>query len=137
MEKIKRYKLKPNTTKEQLISLGFHEGGTWVHKNAELVLSKYIHITNEVEYTTKKGKRKKRKYLSEFNIGIVFTDNINDWNDFDNVLVLDEDWCQPYYPFYHLQSGKIKDDEIPKVLPLFVTEYNKYMDSLEFLEEIK
>ena len=137
MEKIKRYKLKSNMTKEQLISLGFHEGGTWVHKNAELVLSKYIHITNEVEYTTKKGKRKKRKYLSEFNIGIAFTDNINDWNDFDNVLVLDEDWCQPYYPFYHLRSDKLKDNEIPKVLPLLVAEYNEYMDSLEFLEEIK
>lgn len=47
MEKIKRYKLKPNTTKDQLISLGFHEGGTWIHKNAELVLCRYIPIKLE------------------------------------------------------------------------------------------
>ena len=136
MEKIKRYKLKPNTTKDQLISLGFHEGGTWVHKNAELVLCRYIPIKLEVEYI-KKINIKKREYIYEFCVDITFGNNINDWNDLDNVVVFDESWCQPYYPFHRLQSEKMKYDEIPKVLPLLVSEYNKYMDSLEFLEEVK
>lgn len=137
MEKIKQYKLKPDITKEQLISMGFKEGGTYVHKEAKMVLIHCIVIHNTTEIKKKNGKIRTYKFTSEFDVDIAITDNLNDWNDYDNILVLDSDFGQPYYPFYEYMSGKMKANQVPKVLPLLVTEYNKYMDSLEFLEEVK
>lgn len=49
MEKIKRYKLKFDITKEQLISMGFKEGGTYVHNEAKMVLIHCIVIHNTTE----------------------------------------------------------------------------------------
>ena len=34
-------------------------------------------------------------------------------------------------------NGKIGIKTSPKILPLLVAEYNKYMSNLEFLEEVK
>ena len=39
--------------------------------------------------------------------------------------------------FYNYMNGKIGIKTSPKILPLLVAEYNKYMSSLEFLEEVK
>ena len=117
--KIKRFKLKDNITKDNLIALKFRNGGSWIKKDAELCLSKYF------EY---------KKYDFEYSIGIAFSSNINDWNDFDNVLVLDENYCQPYTPFYGDNYGKdIKD--FP-VLETVIDNYNKFMSSLNIFEEI-
>ena len=128
--KIKRFKLKENTTKEDLLKYGFHEGGTWVHKQATLVLSKTVTVKLEV-----KRRNKSRTLNYDFEIDIVFTDDIQKWNDVDNVMILDSDYCQPYYPFYDFMNGELSS--IPNVLPLLVDEYNKYMSGFDFLEEIK
>ena len=57
-----------------------------------------------------------------------------EWNDFDYILVLDEDYGQPYGPFYHFMSGEIKEpwDGLKEVIEA----YNEFMSSLIFLEEI-
>lgn len=122
---INRYKLKPNLTKEQLIKYGFHEGGSWINQDAVLCLCKCFI-----------AKIKKCKF--EFSIDIAFTEDINIWNDFDNVIVLDEDFCQLYTPFYnYLNQEYKKHRDIPEILPLIIKQYNEYMDSLDFLEKIK
>lgn len=54
--------------------------------------------------------------------------------DLDWFIVLDEEFCQPYTPFYeHI------DDDVeqagPAVLPDIVANYNRFMSSLSWLEE--
>lgn len=117
--KIKRFKLKDNITKKELISLGFKSGGSWIKKDAELFLSKcFYHKDTHFEYS----------------IGITFSSNINDWNDFDNVLVLDEDFCQPYTPFYGGNFGK--DIANFPILENVIIKYNEFMSDLGIFEEI-
>lgn len=116
--KIKRFKLKDNVTRDDLISLGFRSGGSWIKKDAELFLSRCYY-------------RKKTDF--EYSIGIAFSSDIQDWNDFDNVLVLDEDFGQPYTPFYGDNYGKDITD-FP-VLEDVISNYNKFMSSLSILEE--
>lgn len=79
--KIKRYKLKDGVTKEELISLGAKEGGSWIGKSIKLFIGKFCCF-----------KDKKQRINFEFSIDIGFKDNISDWNDFDNVIILDEDF---------------------------------------------
>jgi hypothetical protein len=139
MEKIKRYKLKDGITKDQLLQMGCKESEnlTYICKGAVIGKTKNIEIKISHEYKDEYGNLKTIHDTSEFDVDIAFTDNIQNWNDFDNIIVLDSDWCQPYYPFYDYMMGKMKASEAPRILPLLVAEYNNYMDSLEFLEEVK
>ena len=144
MEKIKRYKLKEGITKEQLLKMGVKEADyyTYIHKQAIMGKGYCADIHFAYPHTGKNGKTKQIKVTSKFDIDIAFTENLQDWNDYDNILVFDSDvfksdFCHPYYPFYEYLMGKMQASAIPKVLPLLVVEYNRYMDSLEFLEEIK
>lgn len=121
--KIKRYKLKDGVTKEELISLGAKEGGSWIGKSIKLFIGKFCCF-----------KDKKQRINFEFSIDIGFKDNISDWNDFDNVIILDEDFLQPYTPFYGKNFGK-EVKNFP-VLEECIRLYNEYMDSLSFLEEV-
>lgn len=79
------------------------------------------------------AENKIRKCSFEFSIDIGFTDDINYWNDYDNVIVLDEDFLQPYIPFYTNFENDITDFPC---LEKTIETYNKYMNSLDFLEEI-
>lgn len=117
--KIKRYTIKPDTTKETIISCGGKEGGTWINKESKFFISKCF------EY---------KEIGFEFSIQLAFKDDVLDWNDFDNVLVLDEDFCQPYTPFYDDNYGK--EATFPP-LKYCIEQYNQFMDSLPFLTEIK
>ena len=114
--KIKRFKLRDGVTKEELIALGFKFGGTWIKKDAELYLHKYFN-----------------KY--QISIDITFTENINNWNDHDNVLVLDEEGGQPYYPFY---DDKYYDKEVTNFPALedTIQNYNEFISSLGIFEEV-
>ena len=117
--KIKRFKLKDNVTRDDLIALGFRNGGSWIKKDAELFLSRCFEY-KETEF--------------EYSISIAFSSDINDWNDFDNVLVLDEDFCQPYIPFYGDNYGKDITD-FP-TLENIIFKYNEFMSGLGIFEEI-
>lgn len=127
--KIKRYKLKPNITKEQLEKYGYKDGGSWVFKGCKHFISKYFHIN----YLYKYAKNKTRKCSFNFSVDIGFTDDINNWNDCDNVIVLDEDFLQPYTPFYANFENDVTNFPC---LEKTVETYNDYMDSLDFLEEV-
>lgn len=117
--KIKRFKLKDNITKEDLIALGFKNGGSWIKKDAELFLSKCF-VYKKTDF--------------ECSIDIAFSSNINDWNDFDNVLVMDEDFGQPYTPFYGDNYGK--DINNFPTLEYTIFKYNEFMSGLGIFEEV-
>ena len=118
--KAKSYKLKYTPTEEQLIKeLSARSGGSWIDKNSKLYISKFFELP---------------EYDFEFSIDICFKEDISDWNDFDNVLVLDEDFGQPYTPFY----GKNYKKEISNhpCLEYCIEKYNEFMDSFDFLCEV-
>ena len=118
--KAKSYKLKYTPTEEQLIKeLSARSGGFWIDKNSKLYISKFFELP---------------EYDFEFSIDICFKEDISDWNDFDNVLVLDEDFGQPYTPFY----GKNYKKEISNhpCLEYCIEKYNEFMDSFDFLCEV-
>ena len=117
--KIKRFKLKDGITKEKLVSLGFKDGGSWIKEDSELYLCEYF---------------EDRKIDFEYSINISFSLNINDWDDYDNVLVLDEDFLQPYTPFYYDNYGK--DITNFPVLESVIAKYNEFMSGLGIFEEI-
>lgn len=127
--KIKRYKLKPNITKEQLEKYGLKDGGSWVFNGCKHYIHKYFHVKFLCQYSEKKT----RKGSFEFDIYIGFNDDISNWNDYDNILIMDEDFCQPYTPFYTDFENDVTDFPC---LEKVIETYNKYMDSLDFLEEI-
>ena len=67
-------------------------------------------------------------------INIAFPEDLKEWNDFDYILVLDEDFGQPYGPFYHFMEGKIQEPW--PVLIEVINAYNEFMSSFDWLEEI-
>ena len=72
---------------------------------------------------------------TELSVSVCFSVDMGKWNDFDNILVLDEDWGQSYTPFYFENYKKdIKD--FP-VLEYCIRQYNDFLDSFDFLEEVK
>lgn len=97
----------------------FKNGGSWIKEDAKLFLSKCF-VFKEFDF--------------EYSIDIAFGSDINDWNDFDNVLVMDEDFGQPYTPFYGENYGKDIDD-FP-ALEDVILKYNVFMSGLGIFEEI-
>lgn len=118
--KIKRYSIRDETTIEDIKAAGGRDGGTWVNKKSKMFLSKHC------EY---------KPTHFEFSIDIAFNDDLTDWNDWDYVLVLDEDFCQPYTPFYGDNFGA-EISNFP-TLEYCVEKYNEFMDSLPFMVGIK
>lgn len=105
-------------TKDDIITCGEEIGKTsFIRDNCTMYIHKNIYI---------------KKYQFEFSINIGFKDDITDWNDFDNVLLIDEDFCQPYTPFYENWDKKVSD--FP-VLEECIRSYNNFMDSLPFFVE--
>ena len=109
--KIKRFKLKDGADVSE-VPLTPHM--TYVHKDA--VRGFYKWLADSVE------------------VNIAFPQDLSEWNDFDFVLVLDEDFCQPYTPFYDFLNGYTK---LFPFLAKVVKAYNAVMESLPYLEEIK
>ena len=117
--KAESYKLKYTPTEEQLIKAGAKCGGSWIDKSSKLHISKSFILP---------------EYDFEFSIDICFKPDISDWNDFDNVLVLDEDFLQPYTPFYG-NNYKKEVSNFP-CLEYCIEKYNKFMDGFDFLCEV-
>ena len=115
MTKINHYKLKPNITREDLISYGLKEGGNWVLPEADLFKTGYFQY----------------RYL-EYSITIAINSSTMKFDDCDNVLILDEDFGQPYSPFYKYYGKNVANFEY---LENVIKKYNEWMDSLEFLEK--
>lgn len=119
--KVKRYKLKDSVTIEEINTFGVKKGGSWISETATGYIVKFIHRKD----------RDLNVYL-DFAIYICFSNNLSDWNDFDNVLLIDEDFGQPFHSFYVHYNEEV--DNFP-VLEKVIAFYNEFMDSLPFLEE--
>ena len=117
-----RYKIKPGTTIQDIISFGeenkakynFGTGGSWIFKNAD-----YYFII---------------PLCDDISLDIAFPNDLNNWDDYDYVLVLDEMFGQPYTPFYY----KLKNPkEVPgNFLQTIINKYNEKMNELPFLARI-
>ena len=116
--KAKSYKLKYTPTEEQLIDAHAKLGGIWIDKNSKLYISKFFELP---------------EYDFEFSIDICFKEDLSDWNDFDNVLVLDDDFGQPYTPFYTNYKKEVSNHPC---LEYCIEKYNEFMDSFDFLYEV-
>ena len=114
---IKRYKLKNGVTHEFLLANGCKEGGAWIDGNAVFYISKPL--------------------VNEISLNIGFPNDLGKWNDCYYVLVLDENFGQPYTPlFYNYAQTRIRGGKPFKLLSRVIAAYNKTMDSLPFFEEL-
>ena len=118
---IKHFKLKDNVqTTEPFIMYGFTEGGTWITKDAALCYTQIY--------------RYKKNNFS-FSINVSVNKDVRNWNDYDNVLILDEAFLQPYTPFY----DALYEKEVPNLpaLEFVVKQYNKLLSKMPFLEMVE
>ena len=106
LKSINQYKFKQNTTREDLIKAGFRNGG-WQTEFKEPKVSYNTYLVDEMK----------------LNIEIE-TDTMK-FDCYDNVLILDEDFCQPYGAFYMDKEF----DYLNKV----IKKYNMVMD--EFVKK--
>jgi len=122
---INRYKLRDGTTIEDVEAevirrrtekikphMLFCKGGTWINDRAVHFISCWCGD-------------------EDISLNIGFPEDLSTWDDFDDVLVLDEDVGQAYYPFYDADENE--KERFPFVLNIIGT-YNRIMDSFEFLE---
>jgi hypothetical protein len=100
---IKQYKLKPDITKEDLLNAGFKEGG-WQKEFNDPKVNYYIPLIDEIS------------------LHIEIETNTMQFDSIDNVLILDEDFGQPYGAFY-------RDIEF-EYLNKAIDKYNIIMDGL-------
>lgn len=129
MLEIKRYKIKDGININDVVSFHGVEKCDWsfVHKDAKFGMAKYIYS---------------RKLDFEVSIYVTFSENLQEWDDFNYVLVLDDDFGQPYTAFYRrleqtiLPAKQKLSSTENKYVDWVVEEYNKFMDSISFLEEI-
>lgn len=110
---VNRYRVKDGASIEELMSSGFELGYSFVNKNAYCCKHKLFHY----------------KYL-EFSIYASFPKDLTQFDDFDYVLVLDEDFAQPYTPFYNSFGEYTKQEYVVAVIEA----YNNFMDSIPILE---
>ena len=107
----KKYKLKENITIQDLKRLGFRDGG-W---------------TNNVP----KPKMCLRTNLEDsIKLNIEINTDTFDFDFDNNIVILDDDFCQYYIPFYE------DTDKVSKYCAKIRSKYNEKMDSLDIFEEI-
>ena len=82
MTRINTYKLKNGVSKEDLSKLGFREGSWHNLYEGTDCMSKFINLYDSIE------------------LHITIKTNPIKFDDFEDTLVLDDDFCQPYTPFY-------------------------------------
>ena len=137
--KANTYRLKPGTTMQDILSIpGVSKGSaSYVCKGTDAYLNKSIYKTMRVTmHDDDASSTWTEKYEYEISIIIAFdSSNLESWNDFDNVLVLDEDFGQPYTPFYG-DNYKKNVANFP-VLEWVISEYNTLLDTLPVFEKVK
>lgn len=122
MDIVNEYKIKEGTTMEDIEKeirkkkLIWNGASTYIHKDA-------VHSTC-------------KSLADDITINIAFPEDLSTWDSYDHVLVMDETGGQPYYPFYYADQKKEARYRFPFVLTT-IGAYNKFMDSLSFLERIQ
>lgn len=117
---INRYKMKPGWDFEKIKSFVSDKlkqtvinGGKWISEDSCHFFSHWL--------------------VGEIELYVGLPEDLSTWDDYKHILVLDEDFGQPYTPFYGLLENP--KEKSFKFLRQVVSKYNKFMDSLEFLEE--
>ena len=111
--KINRYRIKPDISLEDIMNeihnrkLSNAEGGSYNNKNSYHCFWKQL--------------------KDDITVEIAIPKDVSQWDDFDYVLVLDESFGQPYTPFYESTQDFMFLIKVKEA-------YNKFMDSLDFLE---
>lgn len=114
--RIKRFKLREGVNLEVLKKQEWLEpGGTWMQKDSVLCGFKYM--------------------AGDITLNIAFPDDLSKWDDFNYVELIDENFGQPYTPFYGDNYGK--DITNFAFLEKIIKIYNEYMSSFDFLEEVR
>lgn len=122
--KAKTYRIKAGTTAEDLKNISGVRDNFFgiIKEDCDLLVSRDFEMP---------------EHDFEFSVGIAFNSkNPEDWNDLDNVEVLDEDFLQPYSPFYAGQYYKRNVENFP-CLEYCVEKYNEFMDSVPVLEPVQ
>ncbi len=110
---INRYRLKDDFKAWEHVPFPLRTGGAHICKESVYYMSQEL--------------------VADIYLYVCFPADNKDWNDFDYVEVLDENFAQPYTPFYnYLENG----GEYFDFLKTVIMAYNAAMDSLEFLERI-
>lgn len=114
-KKIKRFKLRDGVTMNSIRAThkDIREGGAYMTPDSEWFLCKTLH--------------------EEIEANICFPHDLSRWNDFDHIILIDEDFGQPYEPFYGQNYGREIND-FP-FLEDVIESYNAWLSSLDFLEE--
>lgn len=110
MTKVKKYKLKENIKVNDILNNGFEYS----------VDCKYV-----TKFITLKG-----PIILYIKIPL---DNIYSFDFYNNIDVLDDNFCQPYTPFYDNYNSDIVNN---KYLTIIVNRYNEEMDKISIFEEI-
>lgn len=137
--KANTYRLKPGTTMQDILSTpGVSKGSaSYVREGTDAYLSKSFYKTMRVTMHDDDASStwtEKREY--EISIIIAFdSSDLESWNDFDNVLVLDEDFCQSYTPFYG--DNYKKDVSGFPFLEWVIGEYNALFDALPVFDKVE
>lgn len=120
--RIHSFALKKNVTMDDIRkSVKIQDGGSWIHKESAYFFRETLEDSIE--------------------LNIAFPEDLSKWNDYDYILILDDDFCQPYTPFYSYLDTNMDgiEDDNHKFSEFFlrvVEKYNKVMGSLDFLEVI-
>ena len=112
--KAKSYRLKDDITSEHLLNIGFEEG-YWNYKDGECV-SKRVQLMDSMK------------------LELFIKTNPVSFNDFENVMVMDSAFGQPYTPFYGDNYKQMIDGG--SYLTEVVERYNEVMDGLNIFEEV-
>lgn len=95
-------------------NLPWNDGGEYISKDS-------IHSTFRV-------------LIQDISVSIAFPEDLSKWDSYDHVLILDESFGQPYYPFYY--ADEKKDKRFPFVMNV-IGLYNKFMNGFDFLERVE
>lgn len=122
---INRYKLKEGWTLERIADYivarrkdkrypfaMFGKGGSWINDRTQHFIS------------CKCGDE-------DISLNIGFPEDLSSWDDYEDILIMDEEAGQPYYPFYDADD---KPDKRFHFVLNIIGNYNRIMDSFEFLE---
>lgn len=113
---INRYKLKDlNTAESEIMKYNIHTGGGYISQDTTVFLFAPLY--------------------KEITLNIGFPRDLSVWNDLDHIIVLDEDFGQPYTPFYKYLNGEEANNASP-FLQRVIRAYNEAMDKYSFLEKI-
>lgn len=102
---INHYKLNPNISIERLEELGFKNGG-WMPNIENPKMMFMGLLTNDIE------------------LYIEINTNTFNFDDHENIFILDNNFGQPYYPFYN-------ENDDSNYVRCVRDSYNRIMDSLE------